>query len=73
MSQICKILIWMCSFLVASAVAQLISLLPWSFLVVGVSAVIIYSQGKNSNSMLLQVIGSISLFEVAQTDNNPLR
>jgi hypothetical protein len=56
MSQICKILIWMCSFLVASAVAQLISLLPWSFLVVGVSAVIIYSQGKNSNSMLLQII-----------------
>ncbi len=56
MSQICKLLIWMCGFIIASAIAQLISLLPWSFLVVGISAVITYSQGKNSNSMLLQII-----------------
>ncbi|GAX38860.1 hypothetical protein NIES3585_49120 [Nodularia sp. NIES-3585] len=56
MSQICRLLIWMCGFVIASASAQLISLLPWSALVIGVAATIIYSQGKNSNSMLLQVI-----------------
>jgi hypothetical protein len=56
MSQICKLLIWMCGFIIASAVAQLISLLPWNVLVVGVAAIITYYQGKNSNSMLLQVI-----------------
>ncbi|YAF99209.1 MAG: hypothetical protein AB3A66_27445 (plasmid) [Nodularia sp. CChRGM 3473] len=56
MSEICRLLIWICGFVIASAIAQLISLLPWSALVIGVSATIIYSQGKNSNSMLLQVI-----------------
>lgn len=56
MSQICRLLIWMCGFIIASAVAQLISLLPYNALVVGVAVVITYSQGKNSNSMLLQII-----------------
>ncbi|AUB42158.1 hypothetical protein COO91_09762 (plasmid) [Nostoc flagelliforme CCNUN1] len=46
----------MCGFIIASAVAQLISLLPYNALVVGVAVVITYSQGKNSNSMLLQII-----------------
>ncbi|BAY93783.1 hypothetical protein NIES37_38710 [Tolypothrix tenuis PCC 7101] len=56
MSQICRLLTSICGFLVASALAQLISLLPWSFLVIGVAAVITYSKGKTDNSMLLQVI-----------------
>ncbi|MCC5618467.1 hypothetical protein LC605_25950 [Nostoc sp. CHAB 5836] len=56
MSQVCKLLIWMCSFLVASATAQLISLLPWSFLVIGVTTVVTYTKGKTDNEMLLQVI-----------------
>ncbi|MCC5666978.1 hypothetical protein LC653_24575 [Nostoc sp. CHAB 5784] len=56
MSLLCRLLIWMCGFIIASAVAQLISLLPYNTLVVGVGVVITYSQGKNSNSMLLQII-----------------
>lgn len=56
MSEICKLLIWICGFTISSALAQLISLLPWSFLVIGVTAVITYSQGKSSDSKLLQVI-----------------
>lgn len=56
MSQICRLLIWICAFLIASAVAQLISLLPWSILVVVVGVIVTYSQGKTDNSMLLQVI-----------------
>jgi 4-hydroxybenzoate polyprenyltransferase len=56
MSQICRLLIWICGFVIASAIAQLISLLPWSVLVVGVATVVTYSQGKADNSMLLQVI-----------------
>jgi hypothetical protein len=40
------------------AIAQLISLLPWNALVVGVAVVVTYSQGKNSNSMLLQIIAT---------------
>jgi hypothetical protein len=56
MSQICRLLIWICAFLIASAIAQLISLLPWSLLVLGVGATAAYSKGKTDNSMLLQVI-----------------
>ena len=56
MSLLCRLLIWMCGFIIASAVAQLISLLAYNTLVVGVGVVITYSQGKNSNSMLLQII-----------------
>ncbi|MEH2146407.1 hypothetical protein [Nostoc sp.] len=56
MSQVCKLLIWICGFLIASAAAQLISLLPWSFLVVGVASMITYTKGKTDNSMLLQII-----------------
>ncbi len=56
MSQICRLLIWICGFVIASAIAQLISLLPWSILVVGVGVVATYSKGKADNSMLLQVI-----------------
>jgi hypothetical protein len=56
MSQICRLLIWICAFLIASAAAQLISLLPWSILVVGVGVVVTYCKGKADNSMLLQVI-----------------
>lgn len=58
MSQICRLLIWMCGFVIASASAQLISLLPWSALVIGVAATIIYSQGKSNGDMLLQVIAT---------------
>jgi hypothetical protein len=58
MSLLCRLLIWMCGFIIASAVAQLISLLPYNALVVGVGVVITYSQGKNSNSMLLQIIAT---------------
>ncbi|WP_375515740.1 hypothetical protein [uncultured Nostoc sp.] len=56
MSQVCKLLIWICGFLIASAATQLISLLLWSFLVVGVASVITYTKGKADNSMLLQII-----------------
>lgn len=56
MSQVCTLLTWMCGFLVACAFAQIISLLPWSILIVGVAAVITYIKGKSDNSMLLQVI-----------------
>ncbi|BAZ33768.1 hypothetical protein NIES4074_62820 (plasmid) [Cylindrospermum sp. NIES-4074] len=58
MSQICKLLIWICAFVIAMAVAQLISLLPWSSVVVGVGAFITYSIGKADNAMLLQVIAA---------------
>ncbi|MBD2491948.1 hypothetical protein [Aulosira sp. FACHB-615] len=56
MSEVCKLLTWICGFIIASAIAQLISLLPWSFLVIGVAAVITYWQGKTSDSKLLQVV-----------------
>jgi 4-hydroxybenzoate polyprenyltransferase len=56
MSEICRLLIWICGFVIASAIAQLISLLPWSALVIGVATTVTYSQGKSKNSMLLQVI-----------------
>ena len=56
MSLLCRLLIWMCGFIIASTTAQLISLLPWNALVVGVAVVITYSQGKSNNSMLLQII-----------------
>lgn len=56
MSQICRVLTWMSAFVIACAFAQIISLLPWSILIVGVAAVITYILGKSDNSMLLQVI-----------------
>jgi hypothetical protein len=56
MSEICNLLTLMCGFVISSAIAQLTALLPWSALVVGVAATITYSQGKSSNSMLLQVV-----------------
>ncbi|MBW4617221.1 MAG: hypothetical protein KME21_29100 [Desmonostoc vinosum HA7617-LM4] len=56
MSQVCKLSIWICSFLIASAAAQLVSLLPWSMLVIGVVSVMTYTKGKTDDSMLLQVI-----------------
>ena len=48
----------MCGFVIASASAQLISLLPWSALVIGVAATVTYSQGKNNKDILLQVIAT---------------
>lgn len=58
MSQICRLLIWICGFVIASAIAQLISLLPWSALIIGVAATVTYSQGKSNGDMLLQVIAT---------------
>jgi hypothetical protein len=56
MSQICKIGRFLCAFIMAGAIAQLVSLLPWSLLVVGVAATIAYTTGQKENSMILQVI-----------------
>ncbi|MCC5616361.1 hypothetical protein LC605_15040 [Nostoc sp. CHAB 5836] len=55
MSQICKVLQWMCAFILCSAIAQLITLLPWSQVIIGISAVVIYSYGQQQNLIVLQV------------------
>lgn len=56
MSQICKVLRWMCAFIISFASAQVVALLPWSSLVVGVAATIAYMIGQKDSSILMQVI-----------------
>ncbi len=46
----------------AAAIAQLISLLPWSFLVIAMAATIAYTIGQKENSMILQVIAMGLIF-----------
>ncbi len=46
----------------ATAIAQLLSLLPWSFLIIAVAATIAYTMGQKENSMILQVIATGLIF-----------
>ncbi|MFK0731377.1 MAG: hypothetical protein ACFKPT_02800 [Gloeotrichia echinulata GP01] len=62
MSQISRILKWTCAFAIAAAVAQLLSLLPWSFWVVGIVAAIAYSVGFKQDDWQLQIIASGLIF-----------
>ncbi|HYW17697.1 MAG TPA: hypothetical protein VE956_00035 [Nodularia sp. (in: cyanobacteria)] len=55
MSQVCKLLQWMCGFVLCTAIAQLLSLLPWSQVIIGIAATVLYTYGQQSNLMVLQV------------------
>ena len=55
MSQVCRVLQWMCGFVIAIAIAQLLTLLPWSQVTVGIPAVVLYSYGHQTDSKELQI------------------
>lgn len=55
MSQVCKVLQWICAFILCTAIAQLISLLPWSQVIIGITTSVIYTYGHQQNLMVLQV------------------
>ena len=46
----------MCAFIISFASAQVVALLPWSSLVIGVAATIAYMLGQKDGSILMQVI-----------------
>ena len=56
MSELCKILQWMCGFIISTAIAQLLTLLPWSQIIVGIPAAAIYTYGHQTNSKSFQII-----------------
>ena len=62
MSTTTKVVRWICVFLIAFAIGQIISLFPWSFAIVGVAATIAYMAGKmcgrTDEEIMLQVIAA---------------
>lgn len=61
MSQVCKILRWTCAFIISTAIAQTISLLPWATFITAILVIIAYGTGQKQDSMVLRII-AIGLF-----------
>lgn len=62
MSQFCRVLQWMCAFLIAIAIAQLLTLLPWSQFTVGLPAIVLYTYGHQSDSKEFQLAATGLVF-----------
>ena len=58
LSIVCKYIGLIAAFLICVAIAQLISLLPQSIYIIGVSCIISYLVGKSGDTLLFQVIAA---------------
>ena len=56
MSNVCKLCIWAISFLIAVAIAQLLSLISWSGYLIVIVAAIAYIHGSSNADFRLQII-----------------
>lgn len=68
MPQICRILKWVCSFLIAAAIANLTAPIsfPWALWMIAIAALLFYVVGQKTDDWQLQVIATGLVFGAVQ-------